>query len=108
MTRSGLCSPASLISSRVVRSSSRTESNIGVFSRSWGGTGPGSGCPVEDDLAAAAAGRFVEGGVEVLVGVAAGDHRGQIEAAFEEDGHRVPGLEHLAAVDPLDGDHGGD
>src|SRR5205823_3390511 len=64
--------------------------------------------PVEDDLAAAAARGLVEGGLEVVGGVAAGDHRAEVETALQQDRHRVPGLEHLASVDALEGDHRGD
>ena len=47
----------------------------------------------------------VEALLEVLEAVAVGDHRGDVQARLEHDGHLVPGLVHLAAVDALDGDH---
>ena len=37
--------------------------------------------------------------------IAVRDHRADVQARLEHDGHLVPGLVHLAAVDALDRDH---
>src|ERR1700739_3272551 len=59
--------------------------------------------PAEDDLAAQPAAHggeclLVVAGVEPVR-----DHRRDVHARLDQHRHLVPGLEHLAAVDPLDG-----
>ena len=60
-----------------------------------------AGSPLQHHLAALAAPHHLEGGFELGGGQAVGDHLPHVEAAFEHRQHLVPGLEHLAAVDPL-------
>src|SRR5438093_11753204 len=61
------------------------------------------GSPVQDDLAALAGAHDLECLREVLRREAVRDHGGDVETALQHRAHAVPGLEHLAAVDPLQG-----
>src|SRR6266511_856455 len=61
--------------------------------------------PAQDHLPRAAGADGVEALLELLVGEAVGDHRGDVQPALDHDRHLVPGLVHLAAVDALDGEH---
>src|SRR5439155_1164270 len=62
------------------------------------------GSPVQDDLAALAGAHDLECLREVLRREAVRDHGGDVETALQHRAHAVPGLEHLAAVDPLQGE----
>src|SRR5437868_15530491 len=53
--------------------------------------------PVEHDLAGAALQHRLEAGLEVGIGHAVGDDRGESETGLDHRRHLVPGLEHLAA-----------
>src|SRR5215469_3974169 len=64
--------------------------------------------PGEDHLAALAAADIGEGLPEIGGIELVRDDRGNVEARVDQYRHLVPGLEHLAPVDALDGDHVGD
>src|SRR5271166_2378471 len=59
--------------------------------------------PVEHDLTAIAAAHRLETFEEPARGQAVGDDLAHVKAAFQHRDHLVPGLEHLAAVDALEG-----
>ena len=59
--------------------------------------------PVHDDLAGVALAGRGEGGLELAEAEAMGDGRSDVQPGLEHDGHLVPGLVHLAAVDAAQG-----
>src|SRR5512132_142452 len=58
--------------------------------------------PVQDDLAALTGAHDVERLRELFGRKAMRDHRRDVEPALQHRAHAVPGLEHLAPVDPLE------
>src|SRR5437867_154132 len=60
--------------------------------------------PVQHDLPALTRAHDLERLRELLRRETVRDHRGDVEAALQHRAHAVPGLEHLATVDPLQGE----
>ena len=79
---------------------------IGLFpisySRSSRGYSASLRLPVHHDLARLTAAHDVERVLIVRIGHAMRDDGTDVQAALQERGHLVPGLEHLAAVDAFD------
>src|SRR4051794_26539701 len=69
---------------------------------------PSARFPVEDHAPGVPGHHDLEALLELAPGEVVGDDRLDVEAALEHHVHLVPGLVHLAAVDPLDGEHGED
>src|SRR5579885_1664585 len=59
----------------------------------------------QDDFGRIAANHRLKAFFKLGVVKAMGDHRANIQTGLQHDGHLVPGLVHLPAVDSLDGQH---